>query len=382
MPKPSVLHVYKDYFPPVQGGMEKCIHWMCDETRHDYHVRVLVASSSRRTVDEVIDGVRVVRIGCWGRVLSTPIAPGFVGWLRRLDSDILHFHMPMPMGELAYLLARPKHGRVVATYQSDIVRQRLTGALFGPIQRRFLDRADTIMVGSQRYLDSSETLRPHRARCRVVPLGIPIDAYDATPASRAFGETVVARSAGRARIVFLGLLRYYKGLTYLIEAMKDLRDRACLFIGGDAPRNRAEKRAVLERQAREAGLEDSVIFLGAISHDEAVGLLRAGDVFCLPSHLRAEAFGLAQVEAMACGLPVVSCNLDTGVPEINRDGETGLVVEPANAEALREALSRLIDDPALRTQMGEAGRRRAVESYSSKVMGQNVRAVYEDVLAR
>ena len=174
MPKPSVLHVYKDYYPPVLGGIEKSINWMCRETRGDFNVRVLAASRSRRFVDEDIEGIRVVRVGCMGRFLSAPLAPGFLTWLRRLDSDILHFHMPNPTGELACLAYRKRRGRVVVTYHSDVVRQRLTGMLYGPLQQKFLRGARVIMPTSKRSLDSSKALEPHRERCRVVPLGVPV----------------------------------------------------------------------------------------------------------------------------------------------------------------------------------------------------------------
>lgn len=375
MQKPTILHIYKDFYPPVQGGIEKCIHWMCDETRRDFHVRVLVASRSRQTIDEVIDGVRVIRAGSLGRFLSAPVTLGFSGWLRRLDSDILHFHMPNPTGEISYLLARPD-GRVVVTYHSDIVRQKITGLIYGPLQQKFLSHASIIMPTSQRYLDSSKTLESHRERCRVVPLGSPLNELEETPSSHAFTKKLRALWPDRTRIAFLGVLRYYKGLSYLIRAMKGIEDKACLLIGGEGP-----ERAALERLVAEMRLDGAVEFLGEISDDQGVGLRHAADLFVLPAHLRAEAFGLSQIEAMACGLPVVSCDLPTGVPEINRDGETGLIVPPADSDALREALRRLIENPDLRRQMGEAGRVRAQTYYTSKKMGENLRQVYNDVLS-
>lgn len=374
-PKPSVLHIYKDYYPPVRGGIEQCIHWMCDETRSDFHVRVLVASRSRDTLDEVIDGVRVVRAGSFGRVLSLPLAPSFHRLMRRMDSDILHFHMPMPLGEMAYLLPPRPKGMVVVTYHSDIVRpaQRMMG--YGPLQRIFLNQANVIMPTSQRYLDSSATLAPHRARCKVVPLGIPLDAWRETEESIAYSRHIHEKARGRTVVVFLGVLRYYKGLPFLLEAMRQLGEQVCLFIGGDGP-----KRGELEAQAQALGVADRVTFLGDLSETEAVGLLHGGDLFCIPSHLRAEAFCLSQIEAMACGLPVVGTNLATGVPEVNRDGVTGRIVEPASADALAKGLRELIGNPELRKAMGEAAKNRAETLYSSKMMGEELRKVYQGVL--
>ncbi len=383
MSKPSVLHIYKDYYPPVLGGIEKCINWLCREMRGDFNTRVLVASRSSRFSDrdEDIQGIRVVQAGCWGRFLSSPIAPRYVHWLRRLDSDILHFHMPNPTAELAYLLARPPRGRVVVTYHSDIVRQRLTGALYRPLQRRFLEKARVIMPTSRAYLNSSVTLAQHRARCRVVPLGVRLDELDETDASRAFATEIRQRAAGRCALVFIGLLRYYKGLPFLLHALAGLPSSStCLFLAGTSPQGREHERRQLEQLVGELGLQDRVMFLGALTDAQAVGLRRAGDVFCLPSHLRSEAFGLTQVEAMACGMPVVSTRLP-GVADVNRDGETGRIAEPGDVESLRQALAALIENPDIRKQMGHAAEERARRFFSIERMARMVAQIYDDVLA-
>jgi len=374
IPKTSVLHVYKDYYPPVLGGIEQTINWMCRYTREACHVRVLVASRNGKFSDEIIDGVRVVRVGCWGRALSSPIAPGFLKWLRRLDSEILHFHMPNPMAELAYLLARPK-GHVVVTYHSDIVRQRLSGLLYVPLQHAFLRKASLILPTSHAYLDSSKTLRPHRDRCRVMPLGVPIEDYAEADESRVYSEEIRRRTPGRFRIVFVGVLRYYKGLTYLIKAMSRLPENAVLLIGGDGP-----ERNALEKQVHEHGLHDRVLFLGELTDEQKIGLYRAGSVYCLPAHLRSEAFGLSQIEAMVCGLPVISTDLNTGVREVNQDGHTGLVVKPANPKALADAILSLIQDSALREKLAAQAHKRALERFSARRLGDDLREAYRKIL--
>ncbi|MFP4382155.1 MAG: glycosyltransferase [Candidatus Sumerlaeia bacterium] len=373
-PRPSILHVYKDYYPPVLGGIEKCIHWMADATSDEYHVTVLVASRDRQLHDDIIDGVRVVRVGCLARAFSSPLSPGYVKWLRRLRSDILHFHMPNPVGELAALLAN-QPCRMVATYHSDIVRQKLTGLIYRPLQRRFLDRLNLIMPTSQRYIDSSATLQPFAQKCKVVPLGVPVSEYESTDTSRAFAARLRDESPDRTRIIFLGVLRYYKGLHFLVEAMEQLPAKAVLLIGGDGP-----ERARLESLVHKKNLTDRVRFLGAISDDEAVGLREAGDIFCLPAHLRSEAFGLCQIEAMLAALPLVSTNLDTGVPEINQHETTGLIVPPANSAALAQALTRLVEDDCLRRKLGTQARERALENYTAATMGKRLKKIYASLV--
>jgi rhamnosyl/mannosyltransferase len=229
-----------------------------------------------------------------------------------------------------------------------------------------------IMPTSRRYLETSELLAPHRDRCRVVPLGLPLEDY--APTDQTLRLTSEYRERWGEYVFFIGVLRYYKGLNVLIEAMRRLPGRR-LIIAGAGPEEKA-----LRAQAAE--LADRVQFVGAVDHPTAVGLFRAASVFCLPATERSEAFGLCQIEAMACGLPVVSTNLPTGVPEINRHEETGLIVPPNDPTALASALERLFGDAPLRNRFADAARRRAFEHYTAARMADQVRAAYRSVLDR
>jgi rhamnosyl/mannosyltransferase len=110
-------------------------------------------------------------------------------------------------------------------------------------------------------------------------------------------------------------------------------------------------------------------------------VLNAGRVFVLPSTNKAEGFGLVQVEAMCCGLPVVNTNLPTTVPRVARDGLEGLTVEVGNDQALAGAINRLLEDPDLATKLGAAGQRRARSVYDRRVFAAGVAEVYRDALA-
>lgn len=370
-----VIHVYKDVFPPVEGGIERVINLLARLTpAEEFEVGVIVASRSRRGARrELVPGVWVEEVPSLGRMLSTPLAPGFTAALRRSGADLFHFHIPHPTGEVAWLLSGLR-APAVATYHSDVVRQRWVMPLYRHFFEPFLRRLAVIMPTSQRYLDTSPWLAPHRERCRVVPLGYPLHDYDPTPAAAA-GAEKFKRELGDF-VLFLGCLRAYKGLPFLLEALRALPGVRAV-IAGDGP-----MATPLREMARDFGLAGRVHFLGRVSPQEAVSLLHAAAVFVLPSHLRSEAFGLCQIEAMACGTPVVSTNLPTGVPEVNRDGESGLIVPPADAEALAEAIRRLLGDPALRARLGEGGRRRAFEHYRAEKMAAAVAEVYRAALGR
>jgi rhamnosyl/mannosyltransferase len=172
----------------------------------------------------------------------------------------------------------------------------------------------------------------------------------------------------------VGRLVYYKGLDVLIQAMTKCPGTLALI--GKGPLE-----AGLRRLCTDSGIASRVKFLGQVSDEQLVSFYHAADLLVLPSTQPTEAFGLVQVEAMACGLPVVSTDLPTGVPWVNQNGVTGLVVPPGDPDALAAAISRLLDDRALRTQMGEAGRRRAVEQFSGERMARDFIAAIEAVVA-
>lgn len=374
MPPPRILHVYKDVWPPVEGGIERTVHHMAKLTRGEFDPRVLVAAPGRRLSSrrrELPCGAPVLEVASFGRALSTPLAPGFAAAIRAERPDLLHYHFPHPTGEVAHLVAGGKIPAVV-TYHSDVVRQRAALAFYRPFMHAFLRRARVVMPTSRRYLETSETLAPHADRCRVVPLGLPLEDYALPEGDRERVEEIRARTG--PHVFFVGCLRYYKGLHHLIEAARLNPDLRVVLAGEGAEGER------LRARAREAGVADRVEFLGRVDHATAVVRFHAASVFCLPACERSEAYGLCQIEAMACGLPVVSTDLPTGVPEINRDGETGVVVPPGDPRALAEALGRLLGDEAARRRMGEAGRARARANYTARAMAERVAEVYRETL--
>jgi rhamnosyl/mannosyltransferase len=135
------------------------------------------------------------------------------------------------------------------------------------------------------------------------------------------------------------------------------------------------------QMSRDLGLEGRVRFLGDVSAADLPRLYAAADVFVLPSILRAEAFGLVLLEAMAAGLPCVTTELGTGSTFIVQDEVTGLVVPPHDAAALAAALRRLAADPALRTRLGAAGRARLLAHFTASQMTAHVEQIYRECIA-
>ncbi len=365
----KVLHLGK-FYPPHMGGIETHLRQLAGELKTAVDLQVIVSSDGRRTLHEIVDGVPLVRLGNPLTLFSTPICPAMVSQIRASQADLIHIHLPNPAAVLAYL-ASGHRGRVVFTYHSDTVRQKVLGALFEPFLHRALRSSSAIIATSPNYLQTSPVLAAHRDRCHVVPYGIDITEFQhCDPAAIAR----VRRQFGERLIISVGRLVYYKGFEYLIRAMSGVQGK--LLIIGDGP-----LRSELQNLAADLGVSGKVVFAGEIQNSDTVPYYHAADVFALASVARSEAFGIVQIEAMAAGLPVVNTNLDSGVPFVSLDQQTGITVPPADSPALAAALNRLLDDAGLRKTLGLAAQLRAQTEFGSKIMASRTLALYAAAMA-
>jgi glycosyltransferase involved in cell wall biosynthesis len=363
----KVLQINKLYHPHI-GGVEKHVQDLAESLKDRVDVEVLVAGESLKAGRETVKGVPVSRVPSWGVIRSAPIAPGFWGEIRRSRADIYHLHFPNPAGEAAYLAAGSP-GKLVVTYHSDVVRQRLLRRLYAPVIKRLLDRADAVLVSSPNLIDSSPWLRPVSAKCRVIPFGIDTGPFALTDGI-ANEAAELRRRYGPPLLLFVGRLIYYKGLNYLIEAMKSID--ANLLIVGQGPLE-----TELKELAAATGVGSKVHFAGRVDDAQLPAYYHAADIFVLPSIASSEAFGLVQLEAHACGRPVVSTDLPTGVPYANPHGVTGLIVPPADGPALAQAVNELLSDDERRLKLGRRAKVRVETEFSQEAMARAVLEVYD-----
>jgi glycosyltransferase involved in cell wall biosynthesis len=369
--RPRVLHVGK-FYPPVSGGMERVLQLLCEREKDSVQSRVLVAHAGRRTVHETVDGVPVTRAGTWVNAGSVALCPAMPRLLAREKPDVIVIHEPNPLGLLAYALARPS-AQLVIWFHAEVVRDPRKYALFyRPLFAHAMRRASRVIVATPPMAASAQ-LQGYDVPVSVIPYGVEVERLQLTASVRQRVERLRAQHPGPL-VLFVGRLVPYKGLDVLVRAMADVPAR--LVLVGSGP-----QRAQLEALARETGVASKVVFAGEVGEEELVAWYHACDIFTLPSVNRAEAFGMVQVEAMACGRPVVSTNLPTGVPWVNRDGETGLVVEPGDAAGLAAALARLAADADLRGSLGDGGRRRVLAEFTAERMAARAVSVYAEVLA-
>jgi glycosyltransferase involved in cell wall biosynthesis len=367
-----VLHIYKDYYPPTCGGIEIAINRIIEGTRDCCdEIAVLICNRSYKTEFAEVEGTPVYKVGEWGRFLSAPLAPGFPRWIRRCDADILHYHIPNPTAVISHLLVRPK-GKLVVHYHSDIVRQKRWLAVYEPFRHAFMRQAEKVIVTSPNYLESSEFLQPYRQKCAIVPFGVSLTKFARSPEVESMAETLRRRYGSRI-VLYAGILRYYKGVEYLIRAMEHVDGK--LLIVGDGP-----LLAELVSYTQTLSHADRIVFLGQV--ESVIPYYYAADVFCLPSIFRSEAFGLVLVEAAACGLPLISTELGTGTTYANQHGETGLVVPPMNEQAMADAINRLLNDIPLRRQYGQAAYQRISSMFTHEQMCSRILDIYREVMGK
>ncbi len=365
--QPRVLQVGK-YYPPHQGGMETHLESLCAELNQSVDLEVVVAASNGfETNEELRDGIKLTRAGTLFNLRSAPFCPRMFTKIRESTADLVHIHLPNPGAILAYL-ASGHRGRLVLTYHSDIIRQKVLSRFFDPVLGHALKQADAIIVSSSNYIDSSYILPLYRNKCHVIPFGIPLEPFQ-HPDMR---EVARLRGLYGPRIVLgVGRLVYYKGFEHLIDAMRFVDGH--LLIVGRGPLHNA-----LRQKAERSGVNNRVTFLTDVQ--DVIPFYHAADVFVLSSVARSEAFGIVQLEAMACGKPVVNTNLDSGVTSVSPDGVSGVTVPPKDAQALGDAIASLLDNPLRRGAYGRAGQLRVNQHFSLQSMARQTLALYDEVL--
>lgn len=365
-----VLHVYKDYYP-VLGGIENHIRFLCAELAKDenFQVQVLVTNENSKTVIEKQNNLEIIKAGRVGKFASMPISFSFFSWVAKLKTDILHLHFPFPWGEMPYLFLKP-YKKMVITYHSDIIRQRILRMLYTPLLNGILKNADAIIAASPAYAKSSKYLAEYYSKCKIIPYFADIQHFQNKNQTKI---KEIKEKYGSPLVLFVGRFRYYKGLEYLIQAAEKV-DSKFLFIGdGYLEKN-------LKQLVQTKKLEGKIHFANNVSDIDLPSYYYASDIFALPSIHRSEAFGIVLLEAMSCGIPVISTELETGTSWVNLDNQTGLVVPPRNPAALSDAINYLLVHKDKCLEFGKAGMERIKNQFSKEIAVKEIKNLYYQLM--
>ena len=366
-----ILHVYRTYFPDTQGGLEEVIRQIClNSQSHQVESRVFYLSDNsepsvmNRQESTIYRFKKTFEVASCGVGLSA-----FSGFKKLVDwADIVHYHFPWPFGDLLHLVSQVTKPSLV-TYHSDIVRQKLLLQLYRPLMTRFLHSVDRVIPTSQNYFATSEVLGQYSDKVRVIPIGLDNNSYPVLSDEQLAAQCDIH---GENFFLFIGVLRYYKGLHILLDALKG--SDVCCVIAGSGPIEQE-----LKNKAQQLGLYN-VRFLGRVSDEVKVALLKLCRGVVFPSHLRSEAFGVTLLEGAMYGKPLISSEIGTGTSYINLDGETGYVIPPANPVALRKAMEALHHNPDRAERMGRTARARYEKEFTGALMGKRYVELYREMV--
>lgn len=366
----NVLHVYKTALPESIGGVEMFIDSLCRSTSK-LNIKNTVLSLSRNpSQQKVIANAYKLVVAKQNLFLaSTGFSISAFGLFRQLSAsnDIIHYHFPNPFADLLHFSTWQKKTTVL-TYHSDIVKQRTLMYLYRPVMDCFLKSVDSIVATSPNYVQHSEVLQTFKHKTKVVPVGL--------DKSKFLHPNQELLNHWKAKLpddffLFVGALRYYKGLHVALEAIQNT-DISMVIAGSGGVESD------LMGIATRRGLKNAH-FLGKISEADKVALLHLCRGFVLPSHLRSEAFGLSLVEAAICGKPLISCEIQTGTSFINQHKQTGLIIQPNSPGELREAMQHLLSHPEDAQKYGTNAKNRAETMFNEETTARMYANIYREL---
>lgn len=356
----KITQLFKIYWPDNGGGIAKAMENIA-QSFPDCEQEIIVCQDSRKkkTTDDMYKGIAVHRCRTLWAPVSTPVSIHFLCDVKKRtkNSDIVIYHFPYPMVDLAILFGLYS-GKLIVWWHCGFEKYQKLALLYRPLVRHTLKKADQILVSSKGNVSNS-MLKPYWKKCRVIP-------YCVSNEYIKKGQEYVAKekkAKDGVQILFIGRLVWYKGCDILLKAFAKIQGMGCrLVIVGSGP---LEKE--LKKLAESLELTD-VLFTGMLSEDEKMRRIAECDFLVLPSVSRAEAFAIVQLEAMAFGKPVINTALKSGVPYVSIDKVTGRTVRPGNVHELAAAMKELALNETLRWEYGANAIRIVHEIYTQEQM--------------
>lgn len=366
-----VLHFFKTSFPDTMGGVEQVINQIArgaNKLGVKTDVLSLTPDRVERTIE--IDGYLTHRARMNFQIASTGFSiSAFLRFAQLAkQADVIHYHFPWPFMDVVHFASRIKKPTVV-TYHSDIIRQKYLLKLYRPLMNKFLGSVDRIVATSPNYLATSDVLENFSDKVSVIPIGLDKSTYPQPLHDRL---QFWSEKLGPKFFLFVGVLRYYKGLHVLIEAAQGT-DYPIVIVGAGPIEQE------LKAQATQLGLRN-IHFLGLLPDSDKVALLTLCYGVVFPSHLRSEAFGISLLEGAMYGKPMISSEIGTGTTFINIGGETGLVVPPSDPMALRQAMCYLWEHPEEAAEMGRHAEERYWKHFTAEQMVRSYVDLYDDLV--
>ena len=359
------------YYDPCQGGMEtvvkNIVEGIVDCSKDIFftvysnnHRRNFLRNVKENNRETIIKEITPIYLKSQPLNLRYPL-------LKRLikDNDVIHHHYPFPTMEFTLLrcFKQISNKKFIITWHANIKNSRWSWIerIYNPMIEKLLDRADAIIVTSPQLFEASNILQKYKEKVLTIPLSFDpkySSAYSKKyPSDRCF------------ELLFVGKLRKYKGVEYLLKAIVDLEVKLKIVGNGEELHN-------LKSLAEELNIVNKVTFISNADDDQLAAFYKNADLFVLPSINEAEAFGVVQLEAMANALPVINTNLKSGVPFVSLNDYSGVTVEPKNEDFLRDAIKRIIHNKEL-YELYSVNALERVKVFSREKMAEAYKGIYQ-----
>ncbi len=363
-------------FYPYTGGVENYVYYLSKElVKRDHNVTVLCANEPCEPEEADIDGIHVRRLSYVGKVAGTNITPKLPYALLTADPDIIHTHLPTPWSaDWTAVMAKIRRTAYIVTYHNDITGHGIVDwiakAYNSTLLRYTLGNARKIIITQPNYIQTSPFLKKYSEKVEVIPCGVDTDLFRPIEGTKSTNT-----------IFFLSVLdefHRYKGLDYLLQAVNKVKSQipdVKLIIGGQGKLQEYYRNITIR-----LGLEHNVEFHGFIRPDKIVEYYSNSNVFVLPSvSSTQEGFGMVLLEALACGIPVISTEI-VGIAQDVVDSNSGIVVTPRNVDQLSSAIIQLLDNADLAKNMGASGRKLVSKKYTWRNVAEKVEELYEGIV--
>jgi glycosyltransferase involved in cell wall biosynthesis len=381
LPMPSLsevrpLQIAKFAVPPY-AGIEQHVDTLARALMPEIRSTVLAGNIGEGRND--CKPYKLYRVKCYGKINSLYITPRIVPQARSIigsgECNLLHVHCPNPWADAAALAC--KGVPVVATWHSDIVRQKWLLKAYRFIQKKVIDRADRIIVTTPDFARSSRQLNVRNIDQKIsyIPMGVDFSDLSSQLVDAELTQQINTFAAGRSILLTVGRHVAYKGYENLLLALSNTAKQTCLVMVGSGPLTNSYIRMI-----NELALGERVLILHDLNRSQLATAYRICDFFVLPSISRAEAFGLASAEAMAFAKPTIVCRLNNGVDYLNQHMVTSLCVTAGDIAELSDAIKILATDHKLREMLGSAGRQRVWCEFSTFNMKKKILQLYQGVM--
>ena len=360
MKKLKILHVSKGFYPETVGGIEKFIDLLTDELKKKYEFGLFCTGNKTKTYK--YKNIKIYKFKKTFEISSCPFSLQAMTNFKKisLNYDIIHYHYPYPFMDILNLFIPQK--KKITTYHSDIVKQKILNFFYSPIKRIFLNDQKLLVASSKQYLKTSKDLQFFKSKTKIINFG---------------SKLIKIKSSSilnkEKYILFVGALRYYKGLDILLKAAKTIKCKIYICGIGKELNSLISLKKKLKL--------DNVFFLGYANDSYKNNLLKNCQLFVFPSNSRSEAFGFSILEAMSFAKPIISCEIGSATSYLNINNKTGFVVEPNNPLVLSRKINFLLEpqNKKILKKFGKQSFLRFKKYFSSKIMSSKYAKIYNGI---